>query len=540
MAPFEITVGITTRDRPEALLRCLHSLRYLQPWLREILIIEDGPVRSISFSEWEKIIAELPCPVRKEVGRQTLGMAKRRNELVVAAGTPWVLLLDDDVELIDGEGWIELQQILTGDARIGAVAFGSLLPNREPHPSWMQPSSREMLCFIASYTGYAHLLRRDLFLTLGGYDAPMEYLGEERDYCLRLRQMGGEVLYFPPFKVIHYSDAGHRSAERLVYFTLRNRWRSSWRCDPWFWVVPQFMRSALAALGMARAGRVSWLQAWWAAAKSLLKDRPQRHPLSWKMWRRQRQLSKRPELYVSGDGQGHYARKHAAVGGLLAWSHHQRFQTALKWIGHYGRGRLLDYGCGDGTLLRCLAEQGDYPFARVGAEVDRQQIEDCSERLRFLPRTQFVSMEKLVSEGEFQIVLCLEVLEHVVEVGEILNQLEHSLQPGGFLIISVPVETGWPLLLKQGVRRLAAWRGNRDYAMGERYTPREFWAAWTGGSISRPIYTDKRGFRYHGHKGFNWKILRQQLTERFDLVQESASPVAWLPSQKWFILRKHA
>jgi hypothetical protein len=39
---------------------------------------------------------------------------------------------------------------------------------------------------VASFIGFAHLVRRDVFLALGGYREDFVYLGEEKEFCLRL------------------------------------------------------------------------------------------------------------------------------------------------------------------------------------------------------------------------------------------------------------------------------------------------------------------------------------------------------------------
>ena len=47
---------------------------------------------------------------------------------------------------------------------------------------------------------------------------------------------------------------------------------------------------------------------------------------------------------------------------------------------------------------------------------------------------------------------------------------------------------------------------------------------------------------FHCHKGFNWRALRDELVQRWQLVRIYRSPVPFLPidfnSQIWFHLRK--
>ncbi|MFY9574693.1 MAG: hypothetical protein WAV20_25105, partial [Blastocatellia bacterium] len=142
-------------------------------------------------------------------------------------------------------------------------------------------------------------------------------------------------------------------------------------------------------------------------------------------------------------------------------------------------------------------------------------------------------------------VICMEVLEHLVEVGPILDTLDRLLSPSGRLLISVPVETGLPLLVKQAIRRIAGWRGVGDYPGTSPYTMREYWTSLFADSkkrIERPIHWGADGSGVHDHKGFNWMALRELLARRFVLERTLASPITWLTphlaSQVWFVARK--
>src|SRR5882672_7561208 len=80
--------------------------------------------------------------------------------------------------------------------------------------------------------------------------------------------------------------------------------------------------------------------------------------------------------------QGHYARKQIfSRSRLIAWSHRQRFRIGLTLAGQYAKGRLLDYGCGDGTFLAMLMNRPDAPASATGAEIGDDQVQDCQTRL---------------------------------------------------------------------------------------------------------------------------------------------------------------
>src|SRR5262245_17462705 len=207
---------------------------------------------------------------------------------------------------------------------------------------------------------------------------------------------------------------------------------------------------------------------------------------------------------------GDYARKQIyCPSKVVAWSHTSRFRLAAKLTAGDGSGRLLDYGCGDGTFIALTA--GTFASAD-GADVDVKQLADCRARLGQLAGVRFVAtrdLEDQVHTGAYDVVTCMEVLEHCVDAERVrvLGELRRLMAPGGRVVISVPIEVGPALVGKQFFRALAAWRGQGDYRYRETYTPRELVAA----ALERPnlaraeytVDTPAGPLRYCGHKGCN-------------------------------------
>ncbi len=242
---------------------------------------------------------------------------------------------------------------------------------------------------------------------------------------------------------------------------------------------------------------------------------------------------------------GHYARKQLFCrSAIIAWSHQSRFRLARKMVEPYAGNRLLDYGCGDGTLLGQIHDL--FPTA-VGADVDLNQTIDCRARFANLSGLSFVLTNDLAGAahaGAYQVVTCMEVLEHCVDQDrdQLLLALGRLVSPDGVLVISVPIEIGPTLIGKQIVRTLAGWRGLGDYKYNESYTTYElFRMAFAGErtAIPRPLYSNGNGSGFHAHKGFNWRTLRMLLQEHFNIRQVRFSPLGWLggyfSSQAWFI-----
>jgi 2-polyprenyl-3-methyl-5-hydroxy-6-metoxy-1,4-benzoquinol methylase len=235
---------------------------------------------------------------------------------------------------------------------------------------------------------------------------------------------------------------------------------------------------------------------------------------------------------------------------VIAWSHRRRFRSAMALARPFAGGRLLDYGCGDGTFLGALQATGTSPAAAVGAEIDPRIVADCQRRFAGVPGVRFVDVASLSGDheaGSFDAIFCMEVLEHVEAPLPILAGFERLLKPRGTLVISVPIETGLPLLVKQAVRRVAGWRGIGDYPGTSSYRLRELVAALFAASaphMVRPVFRRGDGTTFHDHKGFNWRVLRGLVASRFDLMRTLTSPFIWtgpqFGTQVWFVARRRS
>jgi SAM-dependent methyltransferase len=246
---------------------------------------------------------------------------------------------------------------------------------------------------------------------------------------------------------------------------------------------------------------------------------------------------------------GHYARKQLFGGmWLITCSHRRRFHLACRLAAQFRGRRLLDYGCGDGTFLAMACDGPPAPAKAVGAELQDDVVNDCRTRLGDRAGLSFVTIADLGRpgwEGRFDVLFCMEVLEHVVDRVPLYDLWNRLLTPGGEIIVSVPNETGPALAIKQPARWLARWCGMADYPGSAPYTWREYARSLVAGShphIIRPVHRSPDGLTFHCHKGFNWRVLRDELVWRWDLVRSYGSPVPFLPldfnSQVWFRLRK--
>ncbi|MCU0885942.1 MAG: class I SAM-dependent methyltransferase [Beijerinckiaceae bacterium] len=101
--------------------------------------------------------------------------------------------------------------------------------------------------------------------------------------------------------------------------------------------------------------------------------------------------------------------------------------------------RLLDVGCGTGATTDAVRKARDVIWAggieylpsvaeQAAPLFDRLWVGDAAQQ----------PLEETISPGSLDLVLCLDVLEHMVDPWSMVQRLGGMLAPGGRLIVSVP------------------------------------------------------------------------------------------------------
>ncbi|MEX2195823.1 MAG: class I SAM-dependent methyltransferase [Thermoleophilaceae bacterium] len=114
--------------------------------------------------------------------------------------------------------------------------------------------------------------------------------------------------------------------------------------------------------------------------------------------------------------------------------------------------RALDLGCGDGRLTADLAAD-----EITAADVSRLALDRAAWRLPGARLVEVALDAPLPFEdGEFDLVLCAETIEHVRDVQLLLSELRRVLEPGGRLAVTTPAHsrlTGLDVLVRGFERR---------------------------------------------------------------------------------------
>jgi 2-polyprenyl-3-methyl-5-hydroxy-6-metoxy-1,4-benzoquinol methylase len=146
---------------------------------------------------------------------------------------------------------------------------------------------------------------------------------------------------------------------------------------------------------------------------------------------------------------------------LISWLFWKRLHTVIDHIEEDAPyDRVLDFGCGSGVMLPFLSKISQ---SVVAADVDIIPLEHMTKHVPLSPNIHVrdISIEPISLEaaGSFDLIIALDVLEHVRDLGRTTEGLLRLLKPGRQLIISGPTES---LLYRFG-RKLAGPEYSGDY-----------------------------------------------------------------------------
>jgi 2-polyprenyl-3-methyl-5-hydroxy-6-metoxy-1,4-benzoquinol methylase len=107
--------------------------------------------------------------------------------------------------------------------------------------------------------------------------------------------------------------------------------------------------------------------------------------------------------------------------------------------------RVLDVGSGYGGMLIAMAEQGALPY---GIEVDHERAETGRKRLAELGLQVAYEHDDICTPdiearlGTFDVIVCQDVLEHVLEPSRVIQSVSRMLRPGGVVFVQIPNKYG--------------------------------------------------------------------------------------------------
>jgi 2-polyprenyl-6-hydroxyphenyl methylase/3-demethylubiquinone-9 3-methyltransferase len=150
---------------------------------------------------------------------------------------------------------------------------------------------------------------------------------------------------------------------------------------------------------------------------------------------------------------------------------------------------VLDIGCGGGLMAEAMASRGarvtGIDLSEGALKVARLHLKESGRQVEYL----HISAEALAAErpGGFDVVTCLEMLEHVPDPGSVIRAVAAMLKPGGEVVFSTlnrtPKAFGLAIVGGEYLLRLIP-AGTHEYAKFIRPSELESWAR-EGGLVHR-------------------------------------------------------
>ncbi|HYJ78655.1 MAG TPA: glycosyltransferase [Longimicrobiaceae bacterium] len=298
-----VTAGIGTRNRPEALVRCLRSLALAGDLVGEVVVVDDASDEPLEPPVRAALGADAPPRLRFIRFETNRNVSAARNAIARAASTPWVLNLDDDAFLVSGDAVRAAVEVLEHDPVVAGVAFGQGDEQGRPWPDAAQPAPVDYPCYVATFVGYGNLLRRDAFLAAGGFREQLGINGEEKELALRLLDAGWRIVYLPGAVVGHVAAAAGRDARRYLHQTVRNSTLSAIYNEPFPLVVFGALERLRRYFPMRKGWKIDDPGGFGRVVAEVARGLPeawrQRRPVRWSTLRRWRRLTgSAPEPYA--------------------------------------------------------------------------------------------------------------------------------------------------------------------------------------------------------------------------------------------------
>ncbi len=241
-------IVILNWNSPQDTVRCVQS--FLATGFRsEQLVVVDNASTDDSVDIFRKelsLVKLLKSPVNG-------GYAAGNNigiRYALDRNAEYILLLNNDTEVINGQFIFYLMKLMEGDRSLGVVGPRVLFPDGKTQPTilhfptlWNIIISRILRVgrlkshnyragqYVEVVSGVCFFVRASVFRSVGLISESFFMYGEEGEFCRRLKKNGWGVRYEPVDSVVHYHMKGDPTIERRgrkYYYSRRNTVLSCW------------------------------------------------------------------------------------------------------------------------------------------------------------------------------------------------------------------------------------------------------------------------------------------------------------------------
>ena len=130
---------------------------------------------------------------------------------------------------------------------------------------------------------------------------------------------------------------------------------------------------------------------------------------------------------------------------LRTWHIHHEIRKFLRNYPGHEKGRILDAGSGFGQYVYFMARKKP-SWQVLGIDVKEEEIDACRDFFSKAgitnARFQVQDLTRYAASEQFDLILSVDVMEHIEEDQQVFANFHASLKPGGMLLISTPSDQG--------------------------------------------------------------------------------------------------
>jgi GT2 family glycosyltransferase len=241
----DITVLIATKDRVDEIQRAIQS-SIDQSLKVNIVVLDDASEINIKDRLKDKF---RNYPVKWVRSNSPSGVAGARNKLVEESEGSIMVFLDDDAYFADQYSLEKILKKFSTSDEIAGMALKIIL--REDNDGLQIPFNKlkrflnknihDKESLVSYYVGAGHVLLRETFEKVGGYDTELFYGLEELDISSEIIKEEKKIIYFPQVQIIHEPKKSvvdrKNKLKDEAYYSIRNRIWVSYKHLPIIYLI---------------------------------------------------------------------------------------------------------------------------------------------------------------------------------------------------------------------------------------------------------------------------------------------------------------
>jgi len=221
----DVSVIIVTYNSAACIKYCLQAVLDQEGVVIEVIVVDNNSIDSSV-----EMVRGIGRGVKSVANHENKGFGRACNQGVASSGGKYVMLLNPDAAFDKKDSLAKLCKAMESNSRWGLAgtrvteAGGSV----ECPPSLSYPkqdkTSRDFSKLsgeIAWVFGASMFIRKNVFLSVGGFDPEFFLTSEETDLCLRIRERGCEIGFVSDVGVKHIGAASERGRDPYDTWLLR-------------------------------------------------------------------------------------------------------------------------------------------------------------------------------------------------------------------------------------------------------------------------------------------------------------------------------